>query len=73
MLVVRDQKPSKLANVTTQTIEYEGRTFVSSLLEKQIQVEGEPTLTQKTHNIANGIKNMHILITFGKMTPTTQI
>ena len=57
----------------TRTVEYEGGTVVSSLLEKQIRVEGEPSLTEKTHNIAKDRKNMHILITFDKMTPTTQI
>ena len=57
----------------TRTVEYEGGTVVSSLLEKQIRVEGEPSLTENTHNIAKDRKNVHILTTFDKMTPTAQI
>ncbi len=57
----------------TRTVEYEGGTVVSSLLEKQILVEGEPSLTEKTHNIAKDRTNVHILTTFDKMTPTAQI
>ena len=73
MLVVGVRESSKLKDFITRIFEYEGRTFVSSLLENQIQVEGEPILTQKTRNIAKDRKNINFLTTFGKNTPTTQI